>query len=429
MASQQNNRKYIGLIGFGEMGKRLVSELNVKSIGMVDIEAVVEPDDKKYDQGSEWIRKKPKRYLEVKTMLDDEKNKKIRALDGVMIASPNGCHLENLKYFEGYDIPIMLEKPLDSTFEKICNIVRFAEKYKNRILVDHVMRYAPILAKAKELLEAGAIGKICSANFVQSCFYGNHMYRNFRRTMQGGGGMFIEKATHDFDIMLYMTSAKPVSVAAIAKRQAYGGDKPDDLVCSKCDEKFTCKESRYNALYRFGDHDAYNNPPRPGDHDAMEVEASHELCIFAKSVDVPDNETSMIEFDNGIFGTYSQCFFTPSSYDTRVYELIGLEGVMRIDLSIIGDHNKGKIIVCRRFGTPGDIDEFGFDYLNRIHYNGGGVIARHFYEMLTGNVEPFTTVKQAFLAELIGYAANMAAKDKRIVNVCELVPDDLKFIC
>ena len=108
LSNQQNNQKHVGLIGFGEMGKRLASELIAVSTGMVDIEAVVEPDDNKYEEGCKWIGKKPKRYLEVKTMLDDEKNKKIRALDGMIIASPNCCHLDNLKYLAEYDIPIML---------------------------------------------------------------------------------------------------------------------------------------------------------------------------------------------------------------------------------------------------------------------------------------------------------------------------------
>lgn len=413
--AEKNNEKYIAVVGFGEIGKRNTKEQLVTC--PIKVEAVVEPDDKKYEDGCKWIKQTPKRYQNAQQLLEDEKNKKIRKLDGVMISTPNHTHLGVLRLFEKHDIPIFLEKPLDSSFEKICDVVRFAEKYKNRILVHHCMRYAPILMKAKELIDSNAIGKVCSSNYVQNCFYGNYMFRSFRRTMEGSGGYFVEKATHDFDIMQYLMPAKAVRIAAISKRQEFGGNKPDDLVCSKCDERFSCRESKNNMLYRFGE------------DSEGEAAWGDESCVYAKCVDVPDNETCMIEFDNGTFGTYSQCFFSPVSYDTRVYEIIGLEGIMRINLSIVGNHSKGKILLCPRYGTPEDRYEFDFDYRNRIHYNAGGPVAMHFYElMLNKDVKPFTTVQQAFVSELIAYCATLAAQQKKMIAVDEIVPGDLKHL-
>jgi predicted dehydrogenase len=101
------------------------------------------------------------------------------------------------------------------------------------------------------------------------------MYHDFRRTMVDSGGMFIEKATHDFDIMLYLLQTRPVKVSAIAKMQAYGGDKPNDLYCSQCQERLTCKESVNNIHYR------------SGATEMMEVKGTDDLCVYAKAVDVP----------------------------------------------------------------------------------------------------------------------------------------------
>lgn len=402
-------QKKVGVIGFGVMGRHLSREFHLATGGLIKVVGVVEPSDRKYGESYEFIGYEPPRCGSVGELLK-------RDLDGLAIASPNGCHLENLREVEGRALPLLLEKPLESTFEKICDVLRFAEGYGAPIVVDHVMRYAPIVAKAKALLEAGAIGKICSVSFVQNCFYGNNMYRNFRRTLAGGGGMFIEKATHDFDVMLHLLETRPAKVSAIAQRQAYGGSKPDDLRCGDCDERLACPESVGNVHHRFGR------------TDVMEVKDIDDLCVYADAVDVPDNEVCMIAFENGTFGTYAQCFFSPPGYSTREYEIVGLEGIMRISFSLVADHNKGRLLLCPRFGTPHDASVHEFEYRGRIHYNGGGAVARHFHEIMDGTAAPFTTVRHAFAAEVLGYAATLAGQRGRSVLPGEIVPDDLKPI-
>jgi len=403
-------RKQVGIVGFGSMGKHLALEFHRATGGMIRIVGVVEPSDEKYREGCTFSGTAPQCCDTVADLLE-------LGLDGIAVATPNDRHLSILKELEGCcELPILLEKPLDSTFEKICDVVRFAERYAAPIIVDHVMRYSPIIAKAKELLDSGAIGRIRSISFVQNCFYGNSMYRNFRRTLAGGGGMFIEKATHDFDVMLHLLESAPVKVSAIAQLQAYGGDKPNDLRCRDCDERLTCPESVSNVHYRFGR------------ADVMETRDVDDLCVYAEAVDVPDNEVCTIEFADGVFGTYAQCFFTPPSYSTREYEVIGLEGILRISLSLLGDHNRGRLLIAPRFGTPEDFESHDFEYRGRIHYNGGGLVARHFHDVMDGSAAPFTTVRQAFAAEVLGYAATLAARSGRFVRPEEIVPDDLKRV-
>ena len=401
--------KRIGIVGFGSMGKHVGRELQVATAGLARVVAVVEPNDEKFAEGCRFLGYEPLRSDSVSRIIKNN-------LDGIIIASPNYCHLENLRELKGNNLPILLEKPLDSSFEKICEVLRFAESYRGPIMVDHVMRYAPIVAKAKELIASGTIGDICSVSFVQNCFYGNGMYHNFRRTMAGSGGMFIEKATHDFDIMIYLTESRPAKVSAVARRQAYGGNKPNDLHCLNCKEKLTCQESVNNIHYRFGA------------AEVMEVKGSHDLCVYAKEVDVPDNEVCVVEFENGTFGTYAQCFFSPPGYSTREYEIIGLDGIMRISFSLVGNHDKGRLLICQRFGTPEDATSYEFDYRGRIHYNGGGAVAVHFCHVIDGKEAPFTTVRQAFLAEVLGAAATLAAQQGEFIHPKELLPPDLKTI-
>ena len=398
----------IGIIGFGEMGKRHALEYHHATNGKMNFVAVVEPEGDRYEEGCKWYGKRPRRYLGVKEMLDKE------TLDGLIIASPNGFHYENLKTCMAANLPLLLEKPLESSFGKICEIVRLAHTYKSPIMVDHVMRYAPIIQKAKEIITAGNIGKVCSFNFVQ--YHGGEaLFTTFRRTMAGGGGQLIEKATHDLDVAFYLCSAAPRKVTGICRLQKFGGDKPKDLTCASCDD-FKCA----NRLC----------VGKSSNAAVKDIDLSHDLCSFSKAVDVYDNEICMVECTNNVFGVYSHCFFVNNHFSRR-YEIIGTEGMLYIELTLREKlyNCDGRITVSRSSALqqfPG-IEEYKFNYEGRIHYNGGPVAGRHFYDMIQGKAKPFTNIEDAFAAEMVGIAAMKSSGEHRQIDIeQDIVPKDLQ---
>lgn len=397
--------KNIGIVGFGEMGKRHGLDFISLSKGMVSLAAVVEISDAKYEQGCQWTKNAPKRYRKSSDMLNGEK------LDGVIIASPNFLHLEHLQAFEGRSLPILLEKPLETNLEKICDLVRFVKSYAGPIMVHHVMRYAPIVQAARKIIDDDILGEVCSAHFTQ--FIGNAMCRDFRRTMKTGGGQLLEKATHDFDVMLFLMGKAPERVGALAKRNYYGGNKPNDLCCSQCSEKASCPQDvSGNAVAEIKD-----------------VNAAKDLCSFAREIDVPDNESCLIEFEHDAIGVYSQCYFV-RGYTSREYQLIGKKGYMRIIFSQVDHPDKcnGRIIVRPLGGMECTLMELQFNYAGRIHYNGAPNVVRHFLDIMNGDAKPFTTVAQAFVAEMISCAAYQSVASRQFVNILDIVPPDLRKI-
>lgn len=404
MKKAKSSKLRLGVVGWGRRGGSVARTGYDALGGMLETVACVEPSAEQYATTSERNGLKPHRYATVKDMLAKEK------LDGVLIASPNNFHLDNLGALADSGLPLLLEKPLDCSFEKICEVVRFAERYPAPIVVCHCLRYAPILQEAKKMLNRGDIGEICSVRFVQHCHYGNGMYHNWRRQKAHGGGMFIEKATHDFDVMLWFLEAWPETVAAFGALQAFGGDKPADLRCRNCDERATCPESIQNIRYR------------AGSYKVEELEQTDDLCVFSSAVDAPDNEHTLVQFAGGKFGTYVQWFFSPRAYHHRIYEVQGTLGAIEVDL---GAEFGGQIFFAPRYGTYADQQKYKFDYLQRNHYNGDGEMMKHFHAVLQGTAAPETTVKQAFAAELLGYAADRAVTEKRLVTARELLPKDL----
>lgn len=398
----------IGIVGCYSRPGFVANVMRVRTAGKAKIVAGVDPIDANYEKGQKAYNfSDMTRYNTVEEMVNSEK------LDGIIIGSPNGFHLKHLQPLKGKNIPILLEKPLDANWENICDVVRFCRSYDAPVLIGHCMRFAPILVKAKEMIKSGQLGKIGSATFVQYCHYGNSMYHSWRREMKNGGGMMLEKATHDIDVMQWLLDSRVKNVTASGRLVAYGGDQPDELHCQDCDKVFSCPESPVNIRHRWSN----------GENEIFEL-SNVELgvCSLAKCVDVPDDEINLIRFENGIHGTYSQMFYSPRSFRHRVYTICGTLGTMEIDL---GEYN-GQILFGERYGSSYDKQVLEFDYLKRNHYNGDGYMCRHFYEVITQNAKPEATVEQAFFAEALGYAAILSQREDRQVSVAEIVPDDLK---
>ena len=395
----------LGVVGWNGRGGAAAMEFRTGTGGLVDPVACVDPSTENYRRGCECWGCKPVHYMTVDEMVAGEE------LDCAVIGSPNEFHLEGLRGFAARPVPLMLEKPLESTWEKICEVVRFCQTYPKPVVVGHCMRYAPILIRAREIIDSGVLGRISGLRFVQNCHYGNGGYHSWRRSREKSGTWMIEKATHDFDIMLWFLRQKPAGIAAMQRLHAFGGDMPNDLHCHACDRRITCPESLQNISRRWG----LDMPD--------EVRPDHDLCVYAEEVDTPDSDHCLIAFEGGVVGTYQQWFFSPRAYHHRCYEVWGTEGAMAVDL---GECQGGDILVTKRYGTSADNERHHFDYLGRNHYNGDANMPDHCYRVFTGQEEPHTTVAQAFLAEILGYAAIRSADEGSLIDPMSLVPGDLK---
>jgi len=408
-----NTPKKIGIIGFGEMGKRSAKEFEEATNHLIEVAAVVEPNKSQYEAGCHWIGHNPNYYDSISAMLGNEK------LDGIYIATPNFMHLSCIRELEKA-LPksqnktpvILLEKPLDTELPKICDIVRFSQSYKGEIIVEHPMRYAPIVNKAKELIGKGEIGEISSAHLAE--YLGMNGITPYRRSVEHLGTMMLAKGTHDLDVLLYIFQSMPVHVAGSSKPSKIKRDKPDDRHCSSCPEALNCK---YNAVRS-----------QRKIENLRDIDFHTDWCVLSKKIDIPDDEVCLIEFENNTFATFGS--YCGSWGFGREYIFNGTEGRMRIQFN--GQRYRemesdGCIIVYKSTGYEMDSSQkYDFFYQGKIHYNGGPFMSRHFYEVMSGSSKPFTTVAQAFTAEMIALASMESEKTKSYMKVESLVPEDLK---
>jgi hypothetical protein len=121
----------------------------------------------------------------------------------------------------------------------------------------------------------------------------------------------------------------------------------------------------------------------------------------------------MIEFANGVQGSYIQTFYTPDSYRGRVYTVVGKDGIMEIDIG----HSHGRIKIHQRYATMKDSITYEFDYLGRNHYNGDTFLVRNFYGIMQGSEKPWTTAEAAIAAENTGLAAVRSVRSRKLETV------------
>ena len=96
-------------------------------------------------------------------------------VDMAIITTPDNTHCEMTCAFLRAGVPVLLEKPMALTNEDCAEMRRVEKETGTRLMVGQVGRYNPPRARAKQLVEDGAIGELV---FVE-CEYA-HSYRRAR---------------------------------------------------------------------------------------------------------------------------------------------------------------------------------------------------------------------------------------------------------
>jgi predicted dehydrogenase len=402
---ESKERYNVAILGLGTRALTLADTFRESLGDRIRVAAVADPAVESAKKRLESFDLQAAVYATPEDLLAAEKE-----IDGVLICTPNNCHLESFLAVKHLRKPILLEKPVEGDVD---NFRRFAPelmRYEAPVLVSHCMRHAPILKRAKELIEQGVIGDVTSMRFIQNCEYGANFFSCWRRRKEVVTSLYMEKATHDFDIMHMLNGEHHArTIFALSKRYKFGGDKPNDLVCDNCDEEVACNESGLNreVLIR-GGRITQMRQKWSG------LNTGRGKCVWAKEIDIGDDEMCLIEFANGVQATYVQTFYTPRSYKGNVYTVVGKEGVVEIDL---GHSSNGKIEVYHRYGTRHDRTVHEFDYFGRTHYNGDTFLVRNFLGVMQGTEEPLTTAEAAIAAENTGIAAVRSVESRRLEDV------------
>jgi len=128
--------------------------------------------------------------------------------DAVIVANPTALHLDIAIPAAEAGCHILLEKPISDSLERLDTLQQAAQKSGSKILVGFQFRYHPTLNKARELIQAHALGKILTVH----AHWGEYLpqwhpwedYRQSYAAREDLGGGVIRTLTHPLDYLRYL---------------------------------------------------------------------------------------------------------------------------------------------------------------------------------------------------------------------------------
>jgi len=282
---------------------------------------------------------------------------------------------------------------------------RAFEGSRCQVVVSFPLRVSPIAEICRRYIEEGAIGDpehILATNYVPygTCYF-DAFYRDFSVTQ----GLFLQKATHDFDYMCYLMGSTITRVAATASygrvfgppAPSSGRAKPAGLVCSACDEQETCPESPDNRRHNHSGGTTADHP-----------------CLFSQDIGTPetgmneDSSSALLEFGSGAKGVYTQVFYTRRDAGERGAKVSGYLGTVSFDWYT------NELIRVRHHAPFSDAIRAGG---GASHFGGDDELARNFIRVIQGREKSRTPIETGVQSVYTCLAAKESAETGRFVEV------------
>ncbi|HOJ09595.1 MAG TPA: Gfo/Idh/MocA family oxidoreductase [Clostridiales bacterium] len=362
----------VGIIGFGGRIRGMFKALERQEIGDITLSAIT---DIRNDEIKELLTKEGKDPEKVSFYEDPDKMMDNEELDGIMIGTRCSLHTKMAVKVLEKNIPLFLEKPVATHMDDFFKLKEAGEKTKAQAVISFPLRTSIIATTVKEIIDSGKIGTVEHVQAINNVPYGRVYFHHWYRDENETQGLFLQKATHDFDYINYLLGSKPVEICAMTSKQLFKGDKPAGLYCKDCDEYYTCDESPYVIKKYYKD-----NP-------------IGEMCCYAKDTGNEDSGSALVRYNTGMHVSYSQNFFARQKAGARGARLFGFKGTLEFDWYT------GEIKVFMHH-TP-RVDTYKFDMSGGSHFGGDDVLAENFIKVMQGIENSIAPLEAGLLSALM----------------------------
>lgn len=324
------------------------------------------------------------------------------AFDAIAIGTRCNLHAPLAARVAATDLPLFLEKPVAVSMEQALALERAFEGSSCETVVSFPLRLTPLCTHVARLIDQGAVGRvehIRAFNQVTygTCYFDHVGYRNFEVTQ----GLFLQKATHDFDYLMMLAGSPIVRVAALEGRgRVFGGTRPPGLRCSACEDAETCPES----------------PGQRARHGAGGSLADH-ACLFGRDLGTPetgmneDASSALFAFASGAHGVYSQVFFSRRDAAARGAVISGYQGTVSFDWY----RNEARLV---RHHLP--VSDCAQTTTGHDHMGGDIELARNFIDVIRGKARSRATIRDGLQSVYTCLAARESAARGGFVEVRQL---------
>lgn len=238
--------------------------------------------------------------------------------DVVIVATPDGTHVDYIVKALKYDVDVVTEKPMVIDSEQANRIFAAEATSKGTVRVTHNSRYTAANRQIKQMVLDGLVGRITNVEFVWNIdtYHGSSYFYRWNRDRAKSGGMSITKGCHHFDLLNWWMAAVPQQVFAFGALNYYGANSPWNP--SVIDGKdYSVQEQRDRCSYRkrwlTADAPPEDDHLKPGDPgytlpNEAQYPHDHPIYIYDADIDIEDTYSAVIRYRGGASATYSANF-------------------------------------------------------------------------------------------------------------------------
>jgi predicted dehydrogenase len=141
--------------------------------------------------------------------------------DGLVLATPNHLHVPQALQCIDAGMPILLEKPIATSVAEGEQLVRVVEATGAKVLIGHHRAHSPIMAKAREVLDSGKLGKLVAVMGSATFYKPDQYYADAPWRRELGAGPILLNMIHEVH-NLRMLCGDILAVQAFASHATRG---------------------------------------------------------------------------------------------------------------------------------------------------------------------------------------------------------------
>ena len=335
--------------------------------------------------------------------------------------------------YKGYHM--LLEKPFAVNEKEIWQLADAVKKTDRKVMICHVLRYAPFYASIKNEILKGTVGDIINIQLTEHVSY-HHLSAAYVRgkwnnEVACGASMLLAKCCHDVDLLMWFKSG-----IAARRVSSFGSDfqfSPEKIPANAgtrcmadCQVEAACDYSA-RKLYidhpdRWGFYVWDRLPDNAGIEDkirSLEEDNPHGLCAWKCGHNVVDHQSVMLEFSDGATATLNMIGGTAKA--ERNIHIVGTNGEIKgvFDDSIFTirriDHTKPDGWAEQTVDLAIGGDTSG---MNGSHGGGDLRMVKDFVHVLQGEKPSvsYTGLSDSINGHLAVFLAEQARKNFRVMD-------------
>jgi predicted dehydrogenase len=328
----------------------------------------------------------------------------------------------------GYDV--LLEKPISPSREGLFQLCEAVQRTGRKLMVCHVLRYAPFYVAIRERILAGEIGNILHVRTDEMVSY-HHMAVGFVRgkwrRRDGSNPMLMSKCCHDLDLICWMKSGqRPTRVTSQGSLTYFRSENAPPGAGTRCLTDCEIEaDCPYSARKHYVDQDLWRfyawepiehieNPTLAQKLASLRTDNPYGRCVWHCDNDVVDHQAVTIEFDDGCIAAHNMVGAV--SRPCRKMHLIGTLG------EIEGTMEEGRFVVRHpdaRAGHEYSEEWIEVDVSSQMHGGGDLRLVKDFAAVVRGEPASIssTDISDSIYGHLIAYAADDAMRQHRTVEI------------